>query len=598
MPNDMAATSNTSRVRTAVIYGLSILLAFLFERAAEYLFAEPPTQKSGLQSILTATTTTYQKFTTLGYRVPRAHYVRIVSFDPRREPEELFSNLCQKRKLYARSITQIASANPALIVIDARFGPDACPHDDEGTRELKEAVVSAVRSGVPVVVGLDSKTRDELIKQYPDSTPSIKDDQLAGEASLDFGTQDRLLRFGLVRLNLDVRKIPINWPTLYGYSDTQGRKEPVLVPTLAFETARFYDNLLEQQPRMRKALSAEVHPYASFIAERGFPTFDVLDIVCGSENVPRTIDWTACRGGDYGRLAMRAHIVLISERIDTEFRDSVVGAVPGYILQANYIESLLDDRYFLPVNMWLQAVLSLFVFALIEINFKNFSPPGLALLISLGMLITIWFISWLILVFAGRFLAIVFPGLLALVGKYVNLKFEERRNMNILRTGVGVVCIAFLMCNTAAAKLLKPQTGLANNQSSTHKKSGGVIRGTKGESPGGNGGPKAQEGDSGKTKQSTDTGSQEPKDQRGNSTSTSGTQTSSGTSDQDGQATTAQRPSTSNSSENSNTTTQDSSKTDFKDASSEMSEQHDSPGKKPGQNGGPKAAKKKKKSKS
>src|SRR5205823_12658438 len=110
---------------------------------------------------------------------------------------------------------------------------------------------------------------------------------------------------------------------------------------------------------------------------------------------------------------------------DSEFRDSVVGAVPGYILQANYIESLLDDRYFLPIKLWLQVTLSLLIFAIIELIFKHFSP-GMALLIAFFTLLTVWFITWLFLVFAGRFVAVVFPGLLGVIGKYFNLRLEKK----------------------------------------------------------------------------------------------------------------------------------------------------------------------------
>jgi len=41
---------------------------------------------------------------------------------------------------------------------------------------------------------------------------------------------------------------------------------------------------------------------------------------------------------------MRGHIVIIGEYSREMFFDTELGPLPGVVLQANYIESLLDDR--------------------------------------------------------------------------------------------------------------------------------------------------------------------------------------------------------------------------------------------------------------
>ncbi|MGA7926678.1 MAG: CHASE2 domain-containing protein, partial [Candidatus Sulfotelmatobacter sp.] len=60
---------------------------------------------------------------------------------------------------------------------------------------------------------------------------------------------------------------------------------------------------------------------------------------------------------DLGR-EIRGNIVLIGERTDRDQHNTVNGKMPGYELQANYIEALLDDRYFTPVNSGLELALA------------------------------------------------------------------------------------------------------------------------------------------------------------------------------------------------------------------------------------------------
>jgi hypothetical protein len=401
-------------------------LAFALERIPDYLSEASSADRGLLQGILLAATINYQRFTTFGYRSPRAHYTRIVSFDPNREPDELFANFCEKRLLYARLINKVVDASPAMIVIDARFGLHTCPIDDLGTANLKKAVANGVSSGIPIVIGLDSISKDEFQKRHPELKPTFSENQLLGTPTLNFETQNPNLMFGLVRLNSDVRKIPFYWPTFFNPPSANSQAEPSQLPSLSLVAAQFYDNLLTQQPRIRKLLSEDEHPYSSFITERGFPTYDVLDIVCGAGDDRQTRDWKSCMSSGYGMAALRSHIVIVGERIDSEMRESVVGTVPGYILQANYIESLLDDRYFLPLSGPLQVLLSFFLFGLIEMFFRRLQPPERALAASVGALILVWVFSWLVLAIFGLFLGIWLPGMIALIGRYVDSKFKSK----------------------------------------------------------------------------------------------------------------------------------------------------------------------------
>ena len=59
--------------------------------------------------------------------------------------------------------------------------------------------------------------------------------------------------------------------------------------------------------------------------------------------------------------------MVIGEDIpEMDHHDTVVGNMPGYILQANYIESLLDDRLIRPVPEAINLTYGLLIYAIFE----------------------------------------------------------------------------------------------------------------------------------------------------------------------------------------------------------------------------------------
>jgi hypothetical protein len=414
-----------SSIRAALIYAVSLLLTFALEHAAEVFFRgdQESHDKTAIETILTAATAGYQRFLTLGYRQPRAHYVRLVMLDPRKEPNGLMWNLCDKRVMYAKVIRRIVAAAPASIVIDATFGPDKCPEGDSRTADLVDAVQTAVAQDVPVAIGLKALTTEEM--ELPKNEQTLSETELLAQPSLNFVTNDSRFDYGHVRLNADLRKIPLNWPTFFRVEDARSKVPPIPFPGLAYVAARRYDSLLVVQPRMERLLGNQRHPFSSFIREDQFPTYEALDLVCGKYQTPPQIDWKNCEPGEYGKAALRGHIVVIGERTDQEFRDSEVGRVPGVVLQANYIESLLDDRYFLPIATWIQILFSFVVFGLVEFVFRSQKrKPALAFVYTLGGIAFVWLASWVLLVVSARLLVLWVPGLFALIGKYVDLKLK------------------------------------------------------------------------------------------------------------------------------------------------------------------------------
>jgi CHASE2 domain-containing sensor protein len=91
------------------------------------------------------------------------------------------------------------------------------------------------------------------------------------------------------------------------------------------------------------------------------------DLVCSAPGDP---GWRACEDAGLSkklRSLADGRVVIIGEDVtDADRHDTVVGGLPGYMLQANYIESLLDDRLIRPVPEGLNMMAGLRFFAAFE----------------------------------------------------------------------------------------------------------------------------------------------------------------------------------------------------------------------------------------
>ena len=137
-----------------------------------------------------------------------------------------------------------------------------------------------------------------------------------------------LVTSGLDRLDCDTRKVPVLWRGRL-YAEDGSITPSSKIPTICLAASRAFDNTMDQ--RLTTAIRRKQNPFTSFVAEGTFRPVNAEDILTGPVSRDR---WNlACK------------IVVIGDYSDRS-HDSVLGPMPGYVLQANYIESLLDDRYF------------------------------------------------------------------------------------------------------------------------------------------------------------------------------------------------------------------------------------------------------------
>lgn len=320
----------------------------------------------------------YQRFLTVGHSL-RADRVVLISYSAHEIPA--LGEPCNKRALVAAIINRLEEPDidPAVIAVDHWYDPAFCtnPEDQERSKELGDALAK-VSTHIPIVLGEDSDTWDDL-RDDPD-LPKLKEngfsrnDQILRPSAFS-GPNWPNLSFGLARINCDNRRIPLGWwvfPSALELKKSDRRWEP----SLAYATARLANQnvtrtlqpLIDQEG-LSGIIDPDKHPFTAFIPEQAFSplkggTLKATAILCRSD-VPGTvramIDCSTVKTPSPDELrSMRGTVVLLGEDSSQDRHPSVLGAkVPGYVLQANYINSLLSGYYFRPLNFWVELVLAL-----------------------------------------------------------------------------------------------------------------------------------------------------------------------------------------------------------------------------------------------
>jgi CHASE2 domain-containing sensor protein len=366
----------------------------------------------------------YQTVVKAGSRKPRDHYVRLVTLVRTREPDEIFDDMCKQRLFMAKLLAKIESARPAVIVIDKFYSPYSCRDpENEGNKRL---LGSLRGSDVPIIIGLRTSDSNELDVQTPLSSSekdAMRKASLVLEPSLRFNAGANVM-YGLIRANRDTRRIPLGWEVFDDRASLTAGTPPHVLPTVARLAAEQFDPTIFSQSKLAGLLLRNAHPFASFLTESEIPTFTAIGLVCDPAS-PRPARWEDCRAGGSGNDLLRNHIVVIGNRTIDDFQASVIGTVPGAVLQANYIEALLDDRYFAPVNFWVAIIAnSLLVLLIILLFYKAILPGTLPTDVALagsfiGILLA-WILVYVIALQFGYYLVIWFPGAVALVAMWAH----------------------------------------------------------------------------------------------------------------------------------------------------------------------------------
>ncbi len=355
-----------------LIYYLAIAaLAFCLENAPEWLHLTAETQNAWAAPGRLFEQV-YQWQATLGPRKPRSHFVRLIILRAATEPDLLteVSNRCPQREFFSLLLPAIAAASPALIVIDKDYSPSlACPETDHLIRSA-----AGVSAATPIILSARSESElqasaepEELRRTLERNSAVVKLPSLAFPNGV---------RQAIANLDIDDRKIPLFWPA-YPDRSSVGKVKPRPEPSLAFAAATTFDPSVATLPAITNLEKHHRFAYTNFLREDQIGSYSAIDLLCNAAH-SRDRDWKTCNpdpANNSGLRQLSHRVVLIGEENASDMWDSPVGRVPGAVLQANYIEALLDDRYLQPCPWWVQIILGFFVLALIDLVIEIFDVP-------------------------------------------------------------------------------------------------------------------------------------------------------------------------------------------------------------------------------
>jgi len=395
------------RSRRAIIYLVVVLVVVLVEHGDQILGGLGFSQ---CDDVSLAARMFYQRFALAGQPFIQLHRVRLITYSVDSIP--VIANPCDKRALVAGLIRRAAIFNPSEIVIDHTYGEGVCENEENKKKSDElESALREISSKIPIVIGLDSRSLDEIqrdldFEKLMQSGFSRKDQFLLPSKSFT-GPQ---VYAGLTRLDCDNRRIPISWSVYPSRADVLNHGAKISKPSLPFLAAN-----VAAHGKLDMLTNNNAHPFSGFVSESEFqpitgssllclPNFlDMADSMVDSKHckLPSTVDLNSLSGS----------IVLFGEDTQSDWHRSVLGTVPGYLLQANYIDALLAGYYFRPVNGILEVFLTLLGILLLVNTFEATRSFTLNVILAIVVVLAIvaicslvatylkWFIgSWLALV--------------------------------------------------------------------------------------------------------------------------------------------------------------------------------------------------------
>jgi CHASE2 domain-containing sensor protein len=325
-------------------FWVTFLLACVLAEGGEFLFERLTKSEGGppqlTESLVTASGF-YQRIVT-ARRNPIDRFTAIVEIDPKRDyPSVSDSNVCAEREFLAHLLTRISNANPAVIVIDKFFGRDTCDGNSIGTQALLDAFAT-VSATHPIVVGVRTDALDLPVNGAIQTRIFV-------DPHLPWGPDTSQFRTGILNIANDNRRLPLQWQI---YMNEEGARNgtPIVYDTLALAAAQLYDaDLLRKSPRLARLIDNGNQPFIGFLNINQFRYSHLYaHEVCGN-SIARGAGALSCESANPLPTNLRNRVVLIGENDrDRDAMSTIIGALPGFYVQANYIEALLDDRYYTP----------------------------------------------------------------------------------------------------------------------------------------------------------------------------------------------------------------------------------------------------------
>ncbi|HEY3738516.1 MAG TPA: CHASE2 domain-containing protein [Bryobacteraceae bacterium] len=379
-----------------------VVIFFLFDRGPAMMdesWFGPKVLKE-----LTDAQSVYRHLVTFSPLERPVSFVSVVSLSKKQLPPSAYQDACVARQYFSELLPRIAALLPKVIVLDLAFPKGGCVANPKATQNLAKAVhQAAARSSV--VLGLSSQTVAEAIRSHDLSEERanllhLQSNELIAFAHEDLGSTSGLdVKEGLIRVNEDPRKIPLNW-LLRPEKNGEIQGESRLRRTLALDAALAY----QDSSFLREVSQRTVHPLAVFAEPTEFLTVPA-DCVMNANN--GAFDWngshcrvfgtrpnpTADMTASLGKL-LRPIVIVGWIDDDKDFHKTPVGEIAGVYMQANFIESLTSERVLNPFPFSGQLFLSLIFFGVIDFQFWKFEVKKAAYWV-IGSSLTLLILSYI-----------------------------------------------------------------------------------------------------------------------------------------------------------------------------------------------------------
>jgi hypothetical protein len=384
----------------------------------------PAAERNPLTQPLLTIDTVYHRIAASGPRKPRPHYTTLIEIDPKRDPGgPTRDNICAEREFLGYMLSKLAGAGVAAVAIDKHFRATGCPSGDPGTATLRRGAGALCGAGIPLTVGRS------LIQAGPQSFPAV-------EPGLDLSetTGSCKVLWGIDNTNPDNRRVPLTWLC----QRVDGRPGDLeTYPGFAMAAARSVNLMLEKSNnRLYRLAHSGTHPFTSFVRAEQWDGYRLTagEAVCGHA-IELGQPWQACATPSFDgplREMLRGRLVVVGEVSPLEDEHAaVIGNVPGYILQANFVESILDDRLFVPVPETVNYLSGFIFFALFEYIREGARKRGVlrTLLLLSVLVLSAALVVYIVILHLGYYLNPAAVSVIFVVIRVAGLGFDKARLM-------------------------------------------------------------------------------------------------------------------------------------------------------------------------
>lgn len=254
------------------------------------------------------------------------------------DESDLLTNVCSGRSFTAKLIHVLNRRGVKVIALDKTYGDGSCSNEVQN-QELVDAVVE---SRVPIVVGQGTEKVPEDV---------AKGDCLVKSPNLSFGTAT--VRRGITKLNADDLKIPLRWPVFESVAASQLHREASDTDgdSFAWAVAQAVDRTISSDKVVAANLARHSHPYGDFRGDIK-PT-PVRDVLCADPSSAEAYKQrnVSCEG--FPPVDLSGRVVVVASESGADRHPFLKSEQPGAVLQAQYINALLNHRIYSDMPFWL-----------------------------------------------------------------------------------------------------------------------------------------------------------------------------------------------------------------------------------------------------